>query len=757
MALVCALSGPATASAESFEVNSVADETEASLGDFVCQTAAGKCTLRAAIEEANSSVGEFDVVGFDEALFNGQVAGTIALGSELPAIVDPIGIEGECVPVNDLQPCVGVAGPDASHPALSVKNTEEVEIDGLAISGAKTGVEVIGTTKFKALNDWFGVRLDGSAGGNGTGVLLGPGSDRAKIGNGGFINVFAHNAGAGLDILGASSARVIGNYFGVGPDGGTPAPNGKDIEVTAKASAAEATGTAIGSQLTPQQAATPACDGGCNVISGSGSSGIDLEGETGEEEAPAVDTAIVGNYVGLDASGTAAVPNAAEGIRVGGAARTSIGGPRASESNRFAGGDTAVLAGPAAANLVVRGNSIGLDAAGAATVAPPEAGLVVNSEGLASVAAEATIFGNEIRMEGGIAIGQKGPGAWIAGNWISGAGIGIAASGEAEEHGNLIEGNLIERSELNAILLENQFNEALGNEVVATGGAGIRIHGLPPFGVSGNRVGGDFEGAENTIFGSGLAAIEIADVDSSLNEVARNRGAGNGGPFIDLVATSPGAEPKGPNGGIKPPQLKAVNEVGASGTAKPGAHVRVFRKASASVGELASFLGEAIADSEGNWKVAYETPIAGGSLVAATQTSDAGGTSELSTTLTVANPGGGGGDGGGGGSGGGPTPCPAAGAGACPGPPIADLRAPHAKILRGPRGKLAKDAARFGFDSDEAGSRFQCKLDRKPFKPCKSPHRYTGLKLGKHLFEVRAIDPAGNVGAPAQRRFRVVG
>jgi hypothetical protein len=70
--------------------------------------------------------------------------------------------------------------------------------------------------------------------------------------------------------------------------------------------------------------------------------------------------------------------------------------------------------------------------------------------------------------------------------------------------------------------------------------------------------------------------------------------------------------------------------------------------------------------------------------------------------------------------------------------------------------KRKKRRATFTFGSTEAGSHFQCKLDRKPFAPCSSPKTYRKLKRRKHTFQVRAIDAAGNVDAtPAVKKFKI--
>jgi len=61
----------------------------------------------------------------------------------------------------------------------------------------------------------------------------------------------------------------------------------------------------------------------------------------------------------------------------------------------------------------------------------------------------------------------------------------------------------------------------------------------------------------------------------------------------------------------------------------------------------------------------------------------------------------------------------------------------------------------FRFSSSEAGSSFRCKLDRKPYRPCRSPRAYR-VKLGRHTFRVFAVDAAGNRDrTPVVFRFSV--
>ncbi len=85
-----------------------------------------------------------------------------------------------------------------------------------------------------------------------------------------------------------------------------------------------------------------------------------------------------------------------------------------------------------------------------------------------------------------------------------------------------------------------------------------------------------------------------------------------------------------------------------------------------------------------------------------------------------------------------------------------DTVRPNTTLKSGPKGTKTARTARFTFAASEAGSRFQCKLDRKAWASCKSPKTYKKLKAGKHTFQVRSIDKAGNVDAtPAKRTWRI--
>ncbi len=77
-------------------------------------------------------------------------------------------------------------------------------------------------------------------------------------------------------------------------------------------------------------------------------------------------------------------------------------------------------------------------------------------------------------------------------------------------------------------------------------------------------------------------------------------------------------------------------------------------------------------------------------------------------------------------------------------PPNGDTTPPVTTITSGPSGTTRSTSASFAFSSNEANSTFECSLDGAAFSPCSSPKEYTGLANGKHTFQARAKDAAGN-------------
>jgi hypothetical protein len=86
-----------------------------------------------------------------------------------------------------------------------------------------------------------------------------------------------------------------------------------------------------------------------------------------------------------------------------------------------------------------------------------------------------------------------------------------------------------------------------------------------------------------------------------------------------------------------------------------------------------------------------------------------------------------------------------------------DLAPPPAPTIGGrPANPTTATDATFGFTDGEAGVTFRCELDGGGYSACASPAVYSGLTLIPHVFSVRAVDTAGNIGPPASIGWTIV-
>jgi hypothetical protein len=103
-----------------------------------------------------------------------------------------------------------------------------------------------------------------------------------------------------------------------------------------------------------------------------------------------------------------------------------------------------------------------------------------------------------------------------------------------------------------------------------------------------------------------------------------------------------------------------------------------------------------------------------------------------------------------------PPPSSPPGATAPPSQEPPPVPVPDTGISKGPKNVVTVDRATFRFISTVAGSSFQCRLDKKPFRGCRSPKTYRNLVPGRHTFKVRAVGPSGLIDpVPAKRTFTV--
>lgn len=174
----------------------------------------------------------------------------------------------------------------------------------------------------------------------------------------GVCNVIGWNLEAGVLLNGANATGnlVQGNFIGASPLSPLPVPNLYGVQILG--SPANTVGGERGST---------ACDGRCNMISGNELEGVSISG------AASSGNTILGNYIGLNPSGTSALPNGAAGVLVEmGAFLNTIGGLRPGQAcngpcNVISGNGTdgVLLWGAGTAGNSVQGNYIGVSPDGA--------------------------------------------------------------------------------------------------------------------------------------------------------------------------------------------------------------------------------------------------------------------------------------------------------------------------------------------------------------------------------------------------------
>ncbi|HNB56747.1 MAG TPA: right-handed parallel beta-helix repeat-containing protein, partial [bacterium] len=517
------------------------------------------------------------------------------------------------------------------------------------------GVYLDSATYNEILGNYLGVDVYGnssianqSGGGGGSSITLDNQSNHNIIGDGtaGGRNVMGAG-GSGADmashvlITNNSNFNLIaGNYIGVGSDGATALGIGSGVYISGS----------IKNQIglpAPAEA---------NIISGNPDGGIVLS--------DADSTLVLQNYIGVNASGNAAVGNSF-GVRLNnGTTHANIGNATVSGRNIISGNSNFGISieDVGTDSNLVRSNLIGLDLAGTTAVPNSNAGISIqdgvdNEIGDGSVGGRNVISGNSghgiynfsrtriagnfvgLDISGNDAIGNTGYGIYtvsdstqISGNVISGnsfTGIQVVYGRKAQIQGNAIgldATGTIQRANGTAGVVLFNHSDALveSNTITGNTGDGIRIEELSfgntifsnnigmkdgPIGNSQNGIvlidNGSSYPSNNIIDSNYIAyngnfGITIQGTQTDSNAAARNYIYKNIGGSIDI---SGGAQQ-----GINPPTITLGTYGGTvAGTANSNALVYVYAD-SADQGEY--FLDTVRADGSGNWTVSV-TPVSG--------------------------------------------------------------------------------------------------------------------------------------------------
>ena len=652
--LICLLLLPAltvvapTATAATFTVTTNADSGPGSLEEALANA------------NDNNNPGTVDRINFSLPLTGGD---TITSDDGLE-IREPVAINGCSEMPNHAGPCVGFRGleDDPPDPDAFEVRAADVRIRGFALTNWVVAIraETANPTGLRIQNNWFGTKLDETAEDNDFGLLSFTQDSITVGGRSGATgsapatrNVFSNNNTAAVRILGNDDTRIQGNFFGTNPDGGTTnaSGNGYNILISSDYDDDRPVGTVIGGRATAAEAASPECDGPCNVFARAEINGIDLDQEGGTLE-PAGRTSIAGNFIGI--FGECDCGNPGIGINVGEADNVTIGGPSRRDRNVIGRNDTGISANDGSNGLLIQKNLLGIQ--------PLESGFVGSAPDmtLAVVMAGGRFLDNRIAgntgapTAGGLRLDPGAP-SIVRGNRIGvGTGSGPTPLGfpgpgiNVQGNGNIIggtrpgQGNIIGQmtgGSSAAISVNSNGNRILGN-LIGTDGSGVDLDngnvGIAVVG-EGNRIGGGTRASENVISNNASHAIVVVGDGADNNLIARNRGRDNGGLFIDLdpfSGTSNNPD-TGPNEGVQEPEVTRATTERARGTALPGATVRVFRTKE-QLGRIDRFLGQVTANALGRWSLAYAAPIDSGQYVTATQTPDeTRNTSELAPAKIV--------------------------------------------------------------------------------------------------------------------------
>lgn len=380
------------------------------LATFTVTTTAdtGSGSLREAILQANRS-SDHDIIRF--AIGSGQK--TITPKSSLPFIKYSLTLDATTQPGYSGKPLIEIRGDQTSGDGLRVGGGNSV-IKGVIINRfSGNGLILVNKGGNVIQGNWIGLDKTGTyaAKNGGKGIVVS--TPNNTIGGTGSRdrNVISGNGSSGVQLWSTSSYNniVIGNYIGTDYTGQKAVGN-STVGVAINSSS----GNRIGGLQSNER----------NIISGNKTNGIVVNG------AGSKNNRILGNYIGLNAAGTKAVPNQWYGVEI--SRDNNLVQKNVISGNSRSG--IALWMSSAYGNKIV-GNLIGTDKTGSYAIGNGWKGLeITNGAKNNTVGGQATSERNVVsgNQSHGIQVYQ-GSGNQFYNNYV---GVGLNGSTKISNHGN---------------------------------------------------------------------------------------------------------------------------------------------------------------------------------------------------------------------------------------------------------------------------------------------------------------------------------
>lgn len=507
----------------------------------------GAGSFRAALEAANANPSQYSAITF-------QVAGTITLASNLPAITSRVLIDGTTAPgyTTTNGPTVALNFNNAYNGLNFNTGSSLSGMSGLAIVRSNSNGITLNAGSIALMLNQVGIDLSGADAGNAEdGIHINATSNNNRIGDNlssasnYFSNLISGNGGDGIEINGSSGNTVQSNLIGINRAGTAAIKNdGNGILITAAASNNTIGGTAYYDSST-QQTNNPTGNKGTvpivairppqgNVVSGNDLNGILIERAS-------ENNVLSGNFVGTSASGNSAVANRLDGVLIRLANNNSLigctfvdepfiyynvlsgngaNGLHISDSNNItvqanffgAGGNNQTMVGNGMHGIWVSGSSTAVQVGGVIPLGNVSAGNAldgINVSGTVSGFTTFNTFGGLFAFQGaapnrrnGITITATGGNNLIRTNVFSGNyGNGIELSGDA--YGVTVDPNIVGLDSYGTGWLANS---PTGNNY-GNGGSGVLVKDNASF----NYIGGYNQSVipQNTLSGNSRYGVEI--------------------------------------------------------------------------------------------------------------------------------------------------------------------------------------------------------------------------------------------------------